>query len=81
MESYSVIWEQIHEKARKWKEENSRNSGKLWNLVKNQLIIAFKLGNYTCNKDEQAMIAALDHGQGDQTLCFVLSSGFKMTVP
>lgn len=81
MESYNGIWEQIQEKMRKWKKEKSRNSGKLGKLEKNQLIIVFKLCNYTCIIYEQAMIAALAHGQGDQTLCFVLSSGFKMTVP
>lgn len=81
MESYNVIWKQIQDKMKKWKKEKSRNSGNLRKLEKNQLTIVFKLGNYTCNIHEQAMIAALDHGQGDQTLCFVLSSGCKMTVP
>uniref|UniRef100_A0A8C6BHF9 ER membrane protein complex subunit 2 n=3 Tax=Odontoceti TaxID=9722 RepID=A0A8C6BHF9_MONMO len=68
-ELYDVTWEEMRDKMRKWREENSRNSEQIVE-VGEELIneYASKLGDDIWIIYEQVMIAALDYGRDDLSL-------------
>lgn len=68
-ERYDVTWEEMRDKMRKWREENSRNSEQIME-VGEELIndYASKLGDDIWIIYEQVMIAALDYGRDDLAL-------------
>uniref|UniRef100_A0A8D1EYV0 ER membrane protein complex subunit 2 n=2 Tax=Sus scrofa TaxID=9823 RepID=A0A8D1EYV0_PIG len=68
-ELYDVTWEEMRDKMRKWREENSRNSEQIVE-VGEELIneYASKLGDDIWIIYEQVMIAALDYGRDDLAL-------------
>ncbi|XP_029779580.1 ER membrane protein complex subunit 2 isoform X2 [Suricata suricatta] len=68
-ELYDVTWEEMRDKMRKWREENSRNSEQIVE-VGEELIneYASKLGDDIWIIYEQVMVAALDYGRDDLAL-------------
>nr|XP_051700724.1 ER membrane protein complex subunit 2 isoform X2 [Oryctolagus cuniculus] len=68
-ELYDVTWEEMRDKMRKWREENSRNSEQIVE-VGEELIneYASKLGDDIWIIYEQVMIAALDYGRDELAL-------------
>ncbi|XP_004697735.2 ER membrane protein complex subunit 2 [Echinops telfairi] len=80
-ELYDVTWEEMRDKMRKWREENSRNSEQIVE-VGEELIneYASKLGDDIWIIYEQVMIAALDYGRDDLALHSVTNmSKYKMS--